>query len=332
MLNVFLGYACNFNCGYCLQEPEDQRAPPRAPKLDAFFDKVIPWIKANGIREIAYWGGEPVVYWRAIEAIHERLLDEGVELDFVKFATNGSLLTDYHVQKLNEWGAYVIVSMHEDFGEPNWDMVAKLNNSSLSFLFRKGCTSPSNWLEMLQGLESKYQRPFFPYMHWIRSTDGAAEKWWLDHDELDSHVADLWELARMRVAGDKHAYDMWQAHLEDWRDKLRPGQDAVPMCFGRHQIDIDLQGNLYGCHHTVNDSMKVGTIFDGPKDLIVMSKIRRFVDTRDCQSCPIKTWCRGNCHLSNTHDVDCRLSKEKHRILSWLDANERGIDAIAVEV
>lgn len=332
MLNVFLGYACNFKCGYCLQEPEEQRGPPKAPRLDTFFEKVVPWMKANDIREIAYWGGEPVVYWRAIEQIHERLLAEGFRFDMVKFATNGSLFKDHHIQKLNEWGAYVIVSMHEDFGEPNWDQVAKLNNSSLSYLFRKNCLSPMGWLEKVRDLEAKYQRPFFPYMHWIRSTDGAAEKWWINHEDIEEHVAELWELARMRIEGDRHAYGMWEAHLQDWREKLKPGHEAVPMCFGKHQIDIDLDGNLYGCHHTVNDSMRVGTLEEGPKDIVVMSRIRRFIDTRECQTCPIKTWCRGNCHLSNTHDVDCRLSKEKHRILSWLDANERGIDAITVEV
>ncbi|KJZ17425.1 hypothetical protein TW86_04005 [Halomonas sp. S2151] len=332
MLNVFLGYACNFNCGYCLQEPEHERGPNRAPRLDAFFEKVIPEIKRQGIREIAYWGGEPLVYWNAIMEIHERLLDEGIRFDLVKFVTNGSLLKEHHVKVLNAWGAYVVVSMHEGFGEPNWDMVAQLHKSSLSFLFRKDRLSPMEWLERVEELEAHYQRPFFPYMHWIRSTDGAAEKWWLGHEDLDEHVAELWELARMRIEGHRLAHGLWEAHLQDWRSKMRPGREAVPMCFGKHQIDIDLDGNLYGCHHTVNDSMKVGTLAEGAKDIVVMSRIRRFVDTKECMACPIKTWCRGNCHLSNTHDVDCRLSKEKHRILQWIDANERGIDAIAIDV
>jgi len=50
--------------------------------------------------------------------------------------------------------------------------------------------------------------------------------------------------------------------------------------------------------------------------------VRRFVDTDECRRCPINRGCRGSCHLSNTHDVDCRLAKAKHDLFAWIAERE----------
>jgi len=92
----------------------------------------------------------------------------------------------------------------------------------------------------------------------------------------------------------------------------------VPMCFGDHQIDVDLEGNRYGCHHTVTAPLKIGQLGGPVENEAAALQVRRFVDTAECSACPLKTWCRGNCHLSRTHDADCRLSKEKHKIMEWI--------------
>lgn len=330
MINVFLGYACNFKCGYCLQEPLHAQAKRKRLDPQIFIDRVLPWVIDQKIDEIAYWGGEPFLYWEQIKAIHEAFRRAGHRFRFIKLATNGSLLDEEKVATLNDWGAYVIVSQHGAFGQPNWDMVARLQNSSLSFLFAHGTLVAWPWLNQLELLERRYERPFFGYMHWVRATDGCRPDFYLTHADLDDHVPHLEALARARLHGNRHAYDLWQAHLEDWRRNLRPGEEAPVMCFGRHQIDVDLEGNRYGCHHTVNEAMRVGTLWRDPEthaERAAMQRVRRFVDSAACRACPIKTWCRGNCHLSRTHDVDCRLSKEKHRILAWLDREERGPNA-----
>ena len=50
----------------------------------------------------------------------------------------------------------------------------------------------------------------------------------------------------------------------------------------------------------------------------------RWMKSAECQACPVRSWCRGNCHLSQTHELDCRLSREKHRVFAWLDEQENG--------
>lgn len=319
MLNVFLGYGCNLKCSYCLQAPMAQRSKKGKADPSTFIEKVIPWVIEKNIRKISYWGGEPLLYWDQITKIHEAFLAAGHEFDMIRIATNGTLFTDEHVEQCNKWGAYIVISQHPQFGEPVWDQLMNLQNSSLSFLYHKGELAPWGWIDQCNELEQKYGRQVFPYMHWSRATEGADKATDMTFDDLKAHLPHLVQLANMAVQGDRFAHDMWLPHLYEWQDRLDQTKDVVPLCYGDHQIDIDLEGKRYACHHTVEPHMQTGDIFTGDKNIIAIQQARRFVDTAECKSCEINTWCRGNCHLSRTHDVDCQLSKHKHEILSWLD-------------
>jgi len=331
MLNIHLGHACNFRCGYCLQSTHADGASSRQA-VDPFIERVVPYVQAQGIKEVAYWGGEPLLYWRRIEAIHEAFLDAGITFDFVKFVTNGSLLTEAHVKRLNAWDAFVVVSRHEGAGEPCWDQAARLKRSSVSFLFHHGSVIAWPWFEELKALEDRFGRPFWPYVHWVRATDGCDPSYYLTHDDIDRHVPHLWDLARASLDGHRHATRVFAGHLRDWRATLNPDASAPPLCHNDRHLSVDLAGNRYTCHHNVRPFARTGELFSGsgPRnedEEKALALSRRWIDSADCRSCPIQTWCRGNCHLSNTHDVDCRLSKEKHRVLAWLDAQENGANA-----
>jgi len=328
MLNVFLGYACNFRCGYCLQSAGSSPAHKKQHDVDHFVENIVPFLLERGIDEIAYWGGEPLLYWPRIEAIHEGLLSAGLTFGFVKVVTNGSLLEDRHVETLNRWGAYVVISRHEAEGEPRWKRVAMLRRSSISFLFSHGDLYAWPWFRFLDELEQRLGRPFFPYVHWVRATEGCDPRFYLTHEDLDRHVPHLRELAERRLQGDRHARSMFEGHLRDWRRDLTPGGGIVPMCHGDHHIAVDLAGNRYGCHHSVGDELRTGSIFRPaapvPATKRAFAHVERFVKSEDCKACPVRSWCRGNCHLSGTHDVDCRLTKEKHDLLAWIDLQENG--------
>tara|TARA_R110002167_G_C12707254_1_gene655228 strand:+ start:42347 stop:43363 length:1017 start_codon:yes stop_codon:yes gene_type:complete len=328
MLNIHLGYACNFKCGYCLQNSSESGVSVGA-SIDRFIERVVPYVQAHGINDIAYWGGEPVLYWKQVEVIHQAFLDAGVSFDFVKMVTNGSLLTEAHVERLNQWNAFVVVSRHEGAGEPRWEQVAQLKRSSVSFLFHHKSLVAWPWFDELKTLEDRFGRPFWPYVHWVRATDGCNPGFELTHNDLDQHIPHLWDLARARLEGHRHSTTAWNGHLRDWRNKLVPGAEAPPMCHNDQHISVDLAGNRYTCHHNVRATARTGNVFadDSPSDemeLKALALSRQWVDSSECRACPVRNWCRGNCHLSNTHDVDCRLAKEKHKLFSWIDAQENG--------
>ena len=327
MLNVFLGYACNFECAYCLQDPKGADAVRKRHPVEPFVEKIAPFLKDRGITEVAYWGGEPLIYWDAIEAIHEALIAAGVPLGFVKLVTNGSLLEDRHIEVLNRWGAYVVVSQHGPFGEPRWEQATRLKNSAISFLFTHKSLFAWPWFREIDQLEQGFGRPFFPYVHWVRATDGCDASWYLTHADLDAHVPHLRELAERRVAGDRHAHGMFEGHLTKWRKALgAPSRPPAPLCHADDHVSVDLAGNRYGCHHSVRRSLRTGHLFEPepatPETAAALRHVRRFVDTAECRRCPINRWCRGNCHLSQTHDVDCRLAKAKHELFAWIAEQE----------
>jgi len=333
VLNIFLGYACNFRCAYCLQDPKGGDAERRRHPVDDFVHRVVPYVKAKGINEIAYWGGEPLLYWEAIEAIHVALIAAGVPLAFVKLVTNASLLEDRHVEALNRWGAYVVVSRHPlqgrrpPFGGPGWEQAARLENSAISFLFTRENLFAWPWFGELDRLEQRFGRPFFPYVHWVRATEGCDPTYYLSHAGLDRHLPHLRELAGLRLDGNRHAHGMFEGHLAKWRKTLgAPSRPPAPLCHADDHVSVDLAGNRYGCHHSVRRSLRTGHLFQTepatPETAAALRHVHRFVDTAECRRCPIDRWCRGNCHLSHTHDVDCRLAKAKHDVFAWIAQRE----------
>lgn len=336
MLNIFLGYACNFSCSYCLQEMDAPDAVRKRHPVQPFIEQVVPFVKELGIRRIDYWGGEPFLYWDEIAAIHRAFQKEKLEFDFVRITTNGSLLKPDFVGPLNDWNFYVVVSDHGEFGQPNWDMVRRLRKSSVSFLFTHESQYIWPLFEKLERLEAQFDRPFWPYAHWVRATKGCAPKHYFTHDSLDRHVEHLWELARMRVAGHRHATWFFQGHMDDWRAGMNKTGTVEPLCHSAGHLSVDLAGNRYACHHSVKRELRTEHLFNrtGPRDASEKAAIDyawRWVRSAECSSCSLRTWCRGNCHLSQTHEIDCRLSKEKHKVFSWIAEQERTANTERVE-
>jgi len=134
----------------------------------------------------------------------------------------------------------------------------------------------------------------------------------------------------MRLAGHRHASLFFDGHLDEWRRGLARAADPVePLCHSASHLSVDLAGNRYACHHSVKRSFRTGHLFDetGPRDQGEQEALDhswRWVRSAECQACPVRSWCRGNCHLSQTHELDCRLSREKHRVFAWLDQQENG--------
>ena len=330
MLNIFLGYACNLKCEYCLQTPEAKDADRKKHDPAPFIERIAPLMLQKGIRDVAYWGGEPLIYWKQIEAIHEGLLAKGVPIRFIKFATNGTLLQQEHVDALNRWDATVILSQHQQYGQPNWEMAAKLQRSSLAYLFTHETLTAWRWFDEIATLEQRHGRFFWPVMYWVRATDGADPRFYMTHADLDLHEKHLWELADLRAKGDRYAHAVWEGHLQEWRAKYKPDHvgPVAARCYSDDHISVTLTGDRYICHHSVKSSLKTGNVFQTmrfttPKEMLAIEQANRFVRTEECMTCPIRTYCRGSCHLSTTPNVDCRLSKIKHQILSHIDQQER---------
>ncbi|CAB4122435.1 4Fe4S-binding SPASM domain [uncultured Caudovirales phage] len=320
MLNIFIGFACNLNCSYCLQAGEEDRTGSPRLRIDLFLERVVPIIKAQKIKKIAYWGGEPLLYWKHIKKIHDALLNEGLEFDFIKITTNGTLLDQEHVDDCNRWGAFVIVSRHKAFGTPKWEFVRKINYFSYSHVVTAREYILDEFLADLKNVEWLLMREVSPWINWVHATKGCSPNEYLSFDNARDHADHLMDLARrLVVTKDRHLGDMFYGHLAKWRAQMTRKQ-FMPKCFGDHQIDIDLEGNRYGCHHNVNKQTLIGRWEGKVESEKGLDLVHQFVNTDECKACPIRFWCRGNCHMSQTHAVDCYLSKRLHEVFTFLDA------------
>lgn len=106
LVKVQLGLNCNFNCAYCLQEPETPMpggkakrvipiAGPTARKDDVqrFLENLPNWLQAGEQLRFELWGGEPFVYWKTFKPLAEGLMRQYPQAS-VGTVSNGSLITD----------------------------------------------------------------------------------------------------------------------------------------------------------------------------------------------------------------------------------------------
>ena len=96
-LKVSLGLSCNFACEYCSQRFVPHATETNAGDIDGFVAQLAGALKEAPER-VEFWGGEPLVYWKTLRPLAERLraMYPGAEFGII---TNGSLLD----AEKNEW-------------------------------------------------------------------------------------------------------------------------------------------------------------------------------------------------------------------------------------
>lgn len=309
-LHVFFGYACNLKCGYCLQDRHSDTAVRRKGNGKAFVERVTPTLKKLKLPALHLWGGEPLLYWNEIKDVVTGLRENGFEFGLTRMSTNGTLLTPGMAAEINELGITTVISPHLTQQAPNWDGVAKLRNSSMHFLFSGQETEAWGWLRTVRDLEQQYGRPFFPHVGWVKATETTPSEYWFAPEQIEPHRQHLLELANLYKKGDKHVVRMFTGAFRAWKTNRVADGPVEALCHADDHVAVDLEGNRYGCHHTVDLKWRTGTIErDGitPNEQSVIKFTRRFVSTDACQSCHLRKWCRGHCHRSQTHDVDCKM-------------------------
>lgn len=320
-LNIFLGHKCNFKCSYCLQSFKDSdylhKDDIDVPKL---VSKLADKVKEQSINKIAYWGGEPLLYFKTIKEIHNEFLKLGIRFNNTRILTNGSLLTDEAVEFFNSIDCHIGVSLHKGFGEPKWDKLKNLNRWSIINLYT-GRNPKQDFIAEAEELEQSLGREVFPFIHWVRATDNCSKEDYFTVDTLLQHREKLYELADLAISGNVKARNMLQPHINKMIHKLNQNNFNGAMCCNNRIISVDLYGNTYSCYHSPTKENLTGNIFKTIERNTVVKALEtqmQFVNSKECMKCDIRSWCRGNCYLSNTHEIDCTLQKIKYEVFSYI--------------
>jgi len=97
ILKISLGMSCNYECSYCNQRFVPHAGASNPDDIEPFIAQLTDALIEPPER-IEFWGGEPLVYWKTLKPLAERLRDLYPDAQF-SVITNGSLLdTDK-----NEW-------------------------------------------------------------------------------------------------------------------------------------------------------------------------------------------------------------------------------------
>ena len=302
MLQIFLGNNCNFNCSYCLQ-PKDDLKPA---KLD--IDRIASYILENPIKEVRFWGGEPLLYIDLIKEIVSGLERYNIVMPKI-MVTNGSLLNEDITNYLKDKSIFTCLSYHSDLDPNCLEHLSKLEYKSINYLI----TKQSLYLWDLINLKAKFDKAFDQNIYvlpiYVRATPSCPSKFYLTEKSISYHIEHLRLLRQIGIA--PILLETLKGQWDNIAASYTPGHAK---CMAPGHVSIDISGKAMACHYAQNVNDRE-TDFGKIPHFSLIPSTQRHIKTEECQACEILPYCSGSCHLSLTHEIDCLLIKELYNFL-----------------
>ncbi len=326
---VTLGFECNFDCLYCVQDDGYTRhsACKSAPELS---DKLLAYLDAYPYKDtqLTFWGGEPLLYFDSMKKLIERY--EG-KFKF-GFVTNGSLLTEEIVKYLESKKVTFALS-HDGYATKTTRRVDVLQNHTIRDLLLKSpsfsgfaavySSENSSYLKLLsyfQNLGFDKNKPVQVDM--IYNTNDTEEQYHLSNIPSDTYEKALKALLKNFERPDVNPIAVQR--LKQLGGQMNNPElvcDCNVMCSTcKDMLNLDYEGNVYICH---NSTYKIGTVDDSYETIYqgYCDYLKQHF-TPKCKNCDIKGLCSGACLLL-TEDGQkdyCRLRHiEIQTLLQWLE-------------
>lgn len=326
---ITLGFECNFNCKYCLEEKKkiDFQVPKLSNKLLRFLDNYN-----YNKTKIMFWGGEPLLYFDSIQKIISRYKE--------KFTygtiTNGALLSQEIVKYFEENKVSFALSHDGKATKYTRDIdVLKnkkiknllLNTSSFTNFSSVYSAVNTNHKELYdffreQGFENKSVKIDMMY-----NTKDSKSQIELANIKEDDYVKSLTELFDVYAKNLKRPPSRrekewekvhWMINRLERRisEKDEQYENVRVQCRACKTIlNLDYDGNVYICH---NSTYKIGTVEDSYEKIFGQyKKYLREKYTPKCKTCDFYKYCPGACLLLTEKGQEqyCKLRKIKINML-----------------
>lgn len=326
-LKITMGLKCNYKCTYCNQahQPHDPVGGPE----DA--EELVQKIKNNfnigtfDKPRIEFWGGEPMVYWKTIKPLAEKVRKLYPNAQFM-MVTNGSLLDREKVDWFNMMGFSIGMShdgpLHaqnrgpDPLDEPKArDAVAYALKTMGQMRFSFNCVLTREnvslsavrrfILDKLNIEDSRY--PNSPKID-EREIQVTTEELLLPYDDsgmkhslsnMDEKKEILHNLFFETIKQENEF--SWTIHqkLKNFFDGIifqRPAEVLGQKCGMDREdnIAIDMKGNVTTCQNTsALTKHNLGNIED--LDNVRVSTSHHWTTRAECPSCPVVQLCQGAC-------------------------------------
>ena len=318
ILKITMGLKCNFACSYCNQahQPHDPVGGPEdAEELVNKIRNNFNISKYDKVR-IEFWGGEPMVYWKTLKPLAERIRDFFPNASF-NMVTNGSLLDKEKVKWLNDLAFSIgishdgplhaqnrgpdplddpqmregIVTALKVMGQNRVGFNAVLTRENVSLVAVRDFIWEKLKPEIEQGqIHVTTEELMLPYdesgmQHSLRTTDEQKE---ILH-------ALFWET----IKGENHFSMTIHTKLKSFFEGIAQGRPAntIGQKCGMDRDDniaIDMKGNVTTCQNTSSlTKHNLGNIEDF--DNIRLHTSYHWSTRPECPNCPVVQLCQGAC-------------------------------------
>lgn len=324
-LKIQMGLNCNYSCSYCSQASHLEHGEAVITNVDdakEFLANLDSWLEGSP-NKIEFWGGEPFVYWKAMQVLSADLRKRFPSAMFV-IVTNGSLLDDEKFDWVMENGVALAVS-HDGPGQHLRGPDPLEDKNTLRI-----------WRKFVDALVPHGAMSFNTVLTANNCDVGVIRGWFVER--FGQHVITNFEgvaavhddaaRAHGDVLFEKQNYDTLQRSMYE---AIVTGEGAVnPAIFNRVRdfiktlavkrpsrvlgqkcgmdkegmLAVDLQGNALTCHNTgANSKHKIGNVSDF--DNISLNTAWHWAKRESCNYCPVLQICQGSCmYLEGDDFVD----------------------------
>jgi uncharacterized protein len=316
ILKISLGLSCNYECSYCNQRFVPNADSTNPNDIQPFIDGLDDWVKEPPER-IEFWGGEPLVYWKTLKPLAEKLREKYPETIF-SMITNGSLLDEEKNKWLDEMGFSVGLShdgpgYHVRGADPLndmnqrkgimdlWSRLGPQKRMSVNAMLHRDNKSRADIQEFIQsyfGTEVPIGEGSFidPY-----DEGGAASSLQSIAEQIEYRNKALYELRD----GKAISFQIAQTKISDFINSIKTSRpaSAVGQKCGMDKSDniaVDLNGNVLTCQNVSaiaqslnGESHKIGDISDFEN--IKLKTSTHWSLREECPKCPVLQLCKGSC-------------------------------------
>lgn len=309
---IELNNACNYACTYCYLGSKKIKFRQEVQSINE-INNLLNWANCNNIGEVIFLGGEPMLYAQFKEAVE---LVNRYSFSSAGVVTNGSLLTPYFSELLNNNGFWVNLSMRGGT-QVTFNQNARRKAAWVQFLramttatavglrlgveydvlfnnYKEVLTAIEKCLEICPNLEQFQLHRIAPF--------GDASDW----TEPQMLKIDHWHEVLAQIA---------EAHVKYGLNIFV--EDGLPLCgidqkywkflrpcsCGRTSITVDTTGNARSC--SCNATWKLQEFQHGANSQVLLdieAERRKILDASVCSSCALRERCWGGCPNS-THSL-----------------------------
>lgn len=336
-IKIQLGLKCNYSCAYCSQGALPEVTQFSIRDLDGFVEKFLALPMTERVT-VMFWGGEPLVYWKHIKYLVERIHKDKPDTSFGT-VTNGSLLTKEIVDFFDDNNFYFSIS-HDGPGQSargsdplqtNREAIdyaiTKLNSKgkiSFNTMLSKGNSSR---LAIIKYFESQF--PGIPIAHGemgFLKTTGQE-----NHSFIELTTQEHFELRRNLWAELRFNPTVLEQCLTQ-RQQATLYQNTWPVWDMKCGVDkpnrlvIDLSGNVLTCQNINAETLDGdgrprvhGNVFDD--SAIPMQGVKHWTQRNDCSTCLVLKLCKGSCMMLEGKEWDLTCDIEYSDMVALFSIN-----------